>query len=133
VRRCVGRTQRQALIEMVGPHALNAIVAAPDSGVAPWKPPPLDGESAQTLAVWAFEVLSAQQAWSCPNARRLIGWGLPPAASGVRPEGGAQPQQQPQQQPPQVLPLGGFVDRLADYFPGYSWLFGSDMDRALSA
>ncbi len=125
VRRCVGRRQRQLLVEMVGSDAIGALVAAPESGPTPADPPPLEGASAEALAVWAYGVLGAQQAWTCDHARRLIGLSLPAAASGRQARAGSRP--------PQVLPLGGFSDQLAIYFPAYSWLFGSNMDRALSA
>jgi hypothetical protein len=125
VRRCVGRKQRQMLVEMVGRPAIDAIVAAPEAGPVPQNAPPLEGQSTESLAVWAFGLLSAQRAWTCEHARRLIALSLPPAAIG-RPL-------QADHHAAQALPMGGFSDQLADYFPAYSWLFGSDMDRALSA
>jgi Bacterial type III secretion protein (HrpB4) len=125
VRRCVGRRQREVLVEMVGQHAIQAIVSAPEAGPAPTHATPLERESMETLAAWSFAVLSAQKAWSCDHARRLIALSLPPAAmaTAVRAP----------DRPSRILPLGGFSDQLANYFPAYSWLFGSDMDRALSA
>ena len=125
VRRCVGRVQRQAFVDMVGAHVLEAIVATPESALAIPDAPPLEGQTLDGLASWAFLTLSEHGAWSSERARRLIGLCLPPD--------GALACDSTRRTRLQPLPLGAFSDQLPHYFPDYSWLFGSNMDRALSA
>ncbi len=124
-RRSVGRSSREKMVELVGEDALAAILAVPGTDVAAAEAPPLLVTPTDALAGWAFGLLGRHGWWSCPHARTLIGLSLSPAAVGRA----AVPVNPPRGEPA----LAALPDRLLSYLPEYAWLFGSDMDRALSA
>jgi hypothetical protein len=125
VLRCVDRASRKTLMELVGAAAFEVILDANDVVGDTVEPLPSNIVSADTLAAWAFDRLELQGAWSCPQARTLVALSLSPAALG-RAQRSHRPKRRAQS-------LAAFVVRLEKFFPEYVWLFGSDMDRALSA
>lgn len=122
VRRSVGRVVRELLIEGIGESAYEKVLQGPAPLMQAAEPLiPLDADP-ERLAVEGFRVLCSQAAWRHPMLITIVRLSLPPAAQGGeshldgRPSGATQ----------------RMVDRLHEYFPELAWLFGSDMDRALS-
>ena len=126
VRRCIGRPLRGALIDRVGETALAALLATPPAGTPPKVPatayslPELD---ADRLATDGYAWLGGNGRW---QSRALLPWlklALPPVhgPAGAFPAPGASRDGET------------LLGRLPDYLPEHAWLFGSPMDRALSA
>ncbi|AEG94088.1 type III secretion protein HrpB4 [Ramlibacter tataouinensis] len=126
VRRSVGRMVRQLLIEGIGESAYRKVLDSPAPGVQ--VSGPLDAREAgqDRLAEEGFRILCGQAAWRHPTLLTLVRLSLAPSASA----------DQPADDRPCALATNGVdgtIDRLHEYFPELVWLFGSDMDRALSA
>jgi hypothetical protein len=122
VRRCVERGLRSAIVRLVGEAAYQGLIDAPRRPA--WAPTALAAADLDPprLAAAGYAVLSAQGAWQCRDMLAWVRLALPPA--GTDAEAPAWP----------VLPEPAPVlDRLSTYFPEHAWLFGSPMDRALSA
>ncbi|HEY9027742.1 MAG TPA: type III secretion protein HrpB4 [Burkholderiaceae bacterium] len=116
VRLCIGHALRNAMIDRVGEPAYASMLESR----------PLQGArlTALTLAELEPERLAAAGAARLVAAgwrsERLLKWvrlALAPAAAPV----------------PAPAREAGFLERLPTYFPEHAWLFGSSMDRALSA
>jgi hypothetical protein len=123
VRRCVGRTARLNLVTMVGEPAYWALVKttetdtqAVDHDVA--------HRSLEDCAAEGYRLLHDNGLWTCKKASLITRLTLARDALSDTPR------------PARALPhheLGELLGRLDQFFPEQSWLFGSDMDRALSA
>jgi Bacterial type III secretion protein (HrpB4) len=125
VRRCIGRNARLALVATVGKAAFDVIVTTPGSDASHESEIGLDAVSLQELANSAFHTLESHGLWQCEDARRLVSLCLAPAASSFN-------------APPavSVQPAAHFhrlIQQLDLLFPEHAWLFGCDMDKALSA
>ena len=119
VRRSIGRGARQAVIERIGEPAYNELLAAPPAPAAkatPLEPAELDLDY---LAAAGCARLGERREWQCRDSLAWVRLALPPSAtstSGAAPADADSP-----------------LARLPHYFPEHAWLFGSPMDRALSA
>jgi hypothetical protein len=126
VRRCIGRTLRGALIERVGETAYAALLATPVSRASPAGRTgtlSLAELDADRLAAAGYTWLRAGGHW---HSRTLLPWvklALPPAHERAE----AFPAHE------RALDDESPLGRLPDYLPEHAWLFGSPMDRALSA
>jgi len=127
VRRSVGRVVRQLLIEGIGENAYEKVLGNQVRGLQPPSNPLGPFEVGQErLAADGFRALCAQAAWRNRSLITLVRLSLPPSARGEhvqvneRPAGSA------------IKGVDRMIDRLHEYFPELAWLFGSDMDRALS-
>jgi Bacterial type III secretion protein (HrpB4) len=125
VRRCIGRNARLALVDAVGKTAFDVIVAAPGTDTSHEGEIRVDAASLRVLERSAFQTLESRGVWQCTDARRLVSLCLAPAASGVvaGPSDSAQP----------AAHFHRFIEQLDLLFPEHAWLFGCDMDKALSA
>jgi hypothetical protein len=123
VRRCVGREARRALVELVGEAAYVALVNAPDAG-GPQAALDTSDLRADVWAAEGYRTLHAAGTWTCRDASILTRLTLAPGALDE-----------------QLTPVGtahlnvdvvDFLNKLDVLFPEQAWLFGSNMDRALS-
>lgn len=121
VRRSVGRVVRDLLIEGIGESAYERVLDSPTRGLQAAAPLGATDVSPDRLAADGFRALCAQAAWRHPALITMVRLSLAPGVSAD----------------PVATPAGRgtdrVIDRLQDYFPELAWLFGSDMDRALSA
>jgi Bacterial type III secretion protein (HrpB4) len=124
VRRCVGRQARHALVELVGEPAYAALLQTPDAGGAVRAIEAADLQR-DACAAKGYQLLQERGLLSCRDASLITRLSLPPGA--VR-EAAAQPDT-----PISQVQLSGLFDRFDAFFPEQAWMFGSDMDRALSA
>lgn len=124
VRHCIGRDARRHLMDLVGGPAHAALLDSPvatdprTQAQAPGVP------MAAAVEVWAahgYRLLHAQRLWTCPDAAAVARLAFAPGT--FEPPGGSTPQ---------PGAMTDFFQRLDIFFPEQSWLFGSDMDRALS-
>ena len=131
VRRCIGRSARVGLIDRVGQPAFDAIVATPGADASAPGETGLAVTPPAVLARGGYEALAAHGAWACPDSARLVSLCLPPNSPDEQvPAGAALGPANP------TLPaagLAGLIQRLDLLFPEHAWLFGCDMDKALSA
>lgn len=133
VRRCIGRGARQAVIERIGEAAYTELLAAPrasDNGAAgALTPAELEPER---LAAAGYARLSERREWHCKHTLAWVRLALAPgstqgAASFASPSTSSSAATS-------TAPHGdSMMARLPHYFPEHAWLFGSPMDRALSA
>lgn len=125
VRRCIGRNARLALVDAVGKPAFDAIIATPGTDTSRESEIGFDAASLHSLARSAFHTLESRGLWPCEDARRLVSLCLAPVAAGftVTPFDSAQP----------AAHFHRFIGQLDLLFPEHAWLFGCDMDKALSA
>jgi len=127
VRRSVGRVVRHLLIEGIGESAYEKVLDSPARGMHVADPLGAFEVGQDRLAVEGFRALCAQAAWRNQSLITVVRLSLAPSALGEhlqvneRPNGSA------------VKSVDRMIDRLHEYFPELAWLFGSDMDRALSA
>lgn len=126
VRRSIGRDVRHALLDAIGETAYRQLLDSPAPGLA--NPQPLSARDLdpERLAAAGYRALCAQGAWTCRSALALTRMSLAPD---VLDNAGAAPSSTSRD-------AGGAdaaLQRLPDFFPELAWLFGSDMDRALSA
>lgn len=127
VRRSVGRAVRHLLIEGIGESAYKKVHDSPAPGTQVACPLGPSEVGREQMAADGFRALCAQAAWRDRSLLTLVRLSLAPAATREHLLLDA-PDESPR-------PVAGnrTIDRLHDYFPELSWLFGSDMDRALSA
>jgi Bacterial type III secretion protein (HrpB4) len=124
VRRCVGRQARDALIALVGEPAYAALLQAPDAGAAV-RPIEAADLRPEACAAQGYQLLLACGQWHCRDASLIARLTLPPGAGR---EAAAQ-----RDTAPSPLQWSGLFGRFDAFFPEQAWMFGSDMDRALSA
>jgi hypothetical protein len=130
VRHCVGRQARQALEQMVGVPALAAMLNLPAADRTTGNAPQLSAADLEP-ELWAaqgYRVLHAAGVWTCKDASVIARLSLSP---------GAFDEPAPATEPkpglaPTAVDLVAYLNQLEHYFPEQSWLFGSNMDRALS-
>lgn len=122
VRRSVTRADRDWVTRMVGAEAHQALLEADTTG-APQGPATLQRLEPPVLAEAGCRAIADEGLWRCGDVVRLVQLSLAPAT-----EVTATPTA-----PPVRGRLAGFEDLLPRYLPEFAWLFGSDMDRALSA
>lgn len=127
VRRSVGRVVRDLLIEGIGENAYEKVRDGPTRGIRPASPLGMSEVGQEQLAADGFRTLCAQSAWRDRSLLTLVRLSLAPPTTRDNllddvSFGSSQP-----------IGVDRTIDRLHDYFPELSWLFGSDMDRALSA
>jgi hypothetical protein len=136
VRRCIGRGARQAVIERIGEAAYTELLSAPraDAGSAgALSAADLDPER---LAAAGYARLSERREWHCKHTLAWVRLALAPGSTQ-----GSTPSDPPFAFPStsssaatSTSPHGdSMMARLPHYFPEHAWLFGSPMDRALSA
>jgi hypothetical protein len=127
VRRSIARDVRSRVIQHIGEPAYQQLLASPAQGAAAITPLSALELDLDRLAAAGYHALCTQGAWQCRSALALTRMSLAPAAL----EAGQG------RTPPAAAPAGmdahTVLTRLPDYFPEHTWLFGSDMDRALSA
>jgi hypothetical protein len=122
VRRCIERGLRGTIVRLVGEAAYQGLIDAPRRPArTPTALAAADLDSGR-LASAGYAVLSAQSAWQCRDMLAWVRLALPLATPDA-----AEPAWPALSEPAPVL------DRLLTYFPEHAWLFGSPMDRALSA
>ncbi|MGE5864927.1 MAG: type III secretion protein HrpB4 [Rhizobacter sp.] len=122
VRRSVGRLVRDLLIEGIGESAYEKVLDSPVRGLQGAAPLGAVEVNPERLAADGFRALCAQAAWRHPVLINMVRLSLPPGVTADP----ATPSSAP------APAAGRVIDRLEDYFPELAWLFGSDMDRALS-
>lgn len=122
VRRSVGRLVRDLLIEGIGESAYEKVLDSPVRGLQSAAPLGAVEANPERLAADGFRALCAQAAWRHPVLINMVRLSLPPGVTADP----ATPSSAP------APAAGRVIDRLEDYFPELAWLFGSDMDRALS-
>jgi len=124
VRRSIGRDVRSLLIRHIGAPAYQQLLTGPAQGAAAARPLSAPELDLDRLAGAGYHALCSQGAWQCRSALALTRLSLAPAVLEVR---------QGDTPPPAGMDTHTVLARLPDYFPEHTWLFGSDMDRALSA
>jgi hypothetical protein len=127
VRRSVGRIVRRLLIEGVGESAYEKVLDSPMRGIQASRPLNAPEVEQERLAEEGFRALCAQSAWRDASLITVVRLSLAPSAL----VGPCPIVDRPPSSPLNVADR--IVDRLHDYFPELAWLFGSDMDGALSA
>ena len=132
VRRCIGRGARQAVIERIGEAAYNELMSAPraEAGTAgALSASDLDPER---LAAAGYARLSERREWHCKHTLAWVRLALAPGSTHSDPSF-AFPSTS-SSAAASTSPHGdSMMARLPHYFPEHAWLFGSPMDRALSA
>jgi hypothetical protein len=123
VRRCVGRTARLSLVAMVGEPAYWALVKTTETHAQA-----VDHEvahrSLEECAAHGYRLLNDNGLLTCKKASLITRLTLARDALSAAPlTSRAVPHHE----------LSDLLHRLDQFFPEHSWLFGSDMDRALSA
>ncbi|SHN21806.1 type III secretion protein HrpB4 [Rhizobacter sp. OV335] len=132
VRRCIGRGARQAIIERIGEAAYNELMSAPraEAGAAgALSASDLDPER---LAAAGYARLSERREWHCKHTLAWVRLALAPGSTPSDPSF-AFPSASSSAAPSTSPPGDSMMARLPHYFPEHAWLFGSPMDRALSA
>lgn len=127
VRRSIGRDVRRLVVDHIGEPAYQQLLASPAQGVAAVQPLNVPELDLDRLAGAGYHALCEQGAWQCRRSLALTRVSLAPAALEAR-----RPRTASSAAPVRV-DENGVLARLPDYFPEHTWLFGSDMDRALSA
>ncbi|MFN3493025.1 MAG: SctK family type III secretion system sorting platform protein [Hydrogenophaga sp.] len=122
IRRCVDKASRQKLVNMVGAPAMAVLIRSVESDSRP-VPQDLEILQADQRVAEGFRLLHRTGHWSCKRSSKLLRLTLPKDMP--EPKDPAGPLVSAQE-------LDGVFDLLSDCFPEQSWLFGSDMDRALS-
>lgn len=133
VRRCIGRGARQAVIERIGEAAYTELLAAPraaGTGAAgALSAAELDPER---LAAAGYARLSERREWHCKHTLAWVRLALAPGSTQADAAFGSSSTSS--SAAPSISPPGdSMMARLPHYFPEHAWLFGSPMDRALSA
>lgn len=127
MRRSIGRAVRKLLIDGVGESAYEKLTSTPMRGLQVSNPLALPDVGQERLAAEGFRLMREEGVWHHPVLTRMVRLSLPLTLSGAssRLDGAA------------LEPASRTVDRVVDglpqYFPELEWLFGSDMDLALSA
>jgi Bacterial type III secretion protein (HrpB4) len=121
VRRMLGRGARDELVGHIGQPAYDWLLGQPVVGLANAEPMLPEALQLDCLASVGYAVLQAGGAWRSREALAITRLSLAP---GNAPKGSL---------PDVDANLASTViDRLPTVFPEFAWLFGSDMDRALS-
>lgn len=124
VRRCVERQARHALTSLVGEPAYAALLQTPDAGGLVRAINTAD-LSPDACAARGYQLLQAHGLLVCRDAALITRLSLAPGAMRETTDQSGSPK------PP--ANLNTFFDRFDAFFPEDAWMFGSDMDRALSA
>lgn len=133
VRRCIGRGARQAVIERIGEAAYNELLAAPRTNdhatAGALSAAELEPER---LAAAGYARLSERREWHCKHTLAWVRLALAPGSTQAEPAfaSASTSSSAAASNPP---PGDSMMARLPHYFPEHAWLFGSPMDRALSA
>jgi Bacterial type III secretion protein (HrpB4) len=122
MRRMLGRGPRAELVGLIGQPAYEWLLGQPPAGLADTPPMAPEELQLERLAVAGYVVLQAGGAWRSREALAITRLSLPP---GNAPVGSLLDAD--------ATPASVVIDRLPTFFPEFAWLFGSDMDRALSA
>jgi hypothetical protein len=121
VRLSIGPGLRALLVERVGENAYRTLLESPSLRMAPVRPFSAAELDADRLAWRGLETLVSIGAWKSRRLLQRVRLAFEPShAQTVLRIAGTRAQ-------PEVL------ERLSSYFPEHAWLFGSPMDRALSA
>jgi hypothetical protein len=129
VRRSIGRDVRRVLVDCVGDTAYRQMLGSPAQGPGcNQQPLAVTDLDPDRLAVAGYRALCAQGAWTCRRALAITRLTLAPAALDS-----AQQHAHRTSRSAEAADAMGVLHRLPDFFPELAWLFGSDMDRALSA
>ena len=121
VRLSIGPGLRALLVERVGENAYRMLLESPSLRMAPTRPFSAAELDTDRLAWRGLETLVSVGAWTSRRLLQRVRLAFEPshAQTGLRIVGSrAQPE---------------ILERLSSYFPEHAWLFGSPMDRALSA
>jgi hypothetical protein len=124
VRMAIGRETRDLLIEQIGAPAYTLLCEGPPQGVAQVQPVSPQDFDLELLAGSGYRLLCRSGAWRSRAALAITRMCLAPVAVEVG-----------TRLPDDIIDAaddGGAAHHLHDYFPELAWLFGSDMDRALS-
>lgn len=121
VRRSIARDVRRSLVDNIGEPAYEMLLRSPTSGQPDM--PALDAADIEleALATAGYAALCVPGAWLCREALAITRLSLPPETAAPSPSDDA------------ARTASDVIEHLQDYFPEHAWLFGSDMDRALSA
>lgn len=129
VRRSIGRDVRRLLVEGIGEPAYQQLLNGQTQALPSIQPLAARELDLERLAAAGYRALCAQGAWRCRKSLAITRLSLAPAALD-----GAGATDATKTRTRSTGPSADEVfDRLPDYFPEHAWLFGSDMDRALSA
>jgi Bacterial type III secretion protein (HrpB4) len=123
LRQVVSKSERKRLSEIVGEPTYGALLASAENGMPVSGAAPLASLGSGELAEAGYRAIAADGLWRCRHVLTLVRLALAPEAT---------------TEPPRATrarrgPLAGFEEQLHVFFPEYAWLFGSEMDRALSA
>ncbi|SFQ04423.1 type III secretion protein HrpB4 [Variovorax sp. 770b2] len=127
IRRSVGRAVRKLLIDGVGESAYEKLTSTTMRGLQVSNPLAVPDVAQERLAAEGFRLMRDEGVWHHPVLTRMARLSLPltlPEAP-LRLDGAA-----PE---PASRSIVRVIEGLPQYFPELEWLFGSDMDRALSA
>ena len=121
VRLSIGPGLRALLVERVGENAYRTLLESPSLHMVPARPFSAAELDADRLAWRGLEALVSIGAWSSHRLLQRARLAFEPShvRTALRIVGG--------RARPEIL------ERLSSYFPEHAWLFGSPMDRALSA
>lgn len=123
LRHCIDRAGRERIVHIVGAVAFEQLIRA--SGLSVGDDLPVDWTRLEPtdLAHAGFRLLHRVRPWRHRHPLLAIRLCLPPEGGTLLFGEGA----------PAPIADGFFEARILDYFPEFAWLFGSEMDRALSA
>jgi Bacterial type III secretion protein (HrpB4) len=127
VRRSVSRVVRNLMIEGIGESAYEKVLDSPVRGMRACDPLGAVEVGQDRLAADGFRALCSQAAWRNRSLITLVRLSLAPSTVGEPLQTDGSPSSTA------IKGADRMTDRLHDYFPELAWLFGSNMDRALSA
>jgi hypothetical protein len=127
VRRSIGRDVHRLLAEQLGETAYRQLLDSPSLGGASQRPLVVQDLDPERMASAGYRALCTEGAWTCRSALALTRMSLSPSALNAAERAAAT------KSPARLVGTENVLDRLPDFFPEHTWLFGSDMDRALSA
>jgi hypothetical protein len=149
VRRSVGRAVRSRLLQEIGETAYRRLLAVPTPGLAPGRTLEAEDVDLERLATTGYRLLQAEGAWQSRRVQALVRLSLAPDPVDSRdstdaPDFPDSPDAPDASDEPVRTPAPGMrlpaehgavlvLEQLPHYFPEFAWLFGSDLDRALSA
>jgi len=122
VRRSIVRSTRLAIIERIGEPAYDELLAAPAGAPGQGGPLSVAELDLERLAAAGCAHLGARREWHCRDSLAWVRLALAPGSTPASPSPSAA-----------VHDTESPLARLPHYFPEHAWLFGSPMDRALSA
>jgi hypothetical protein len=123
LRQVVSKTERKRLTAVVGEQTYLAVLESAENGIPMPTAAPFESAAASQMAEAGYRAIAADGLWRCRHVLTLVRLTLAPEATTA---------------PPSATlarrgPLAGFEEQLHLFFPEFAWLFGSEMDRALSA